>query len=110
MVLLHGYPSSSTQWSGWVGPLTAAGARVLAIDMPGFGRSGGERFGGWEGLAREPGHWCTFGAQLGPAWAATRSCTAVLHGRGLCRVAGQVLCTELRVCMARHGTAPSCSL
>lgn len=44
-IFLHGYPSSSSEWSFVAGPLVSAGYRVLLLDMPGFGRSEGTRFG-----------------------------------------------------------------
>jgi len=39
IVLLHGLTASSGDWSFTVGPLTAAGWRVLSPDLPGHGRS-----------------------------------------------------------------------
>ena len=45
VLALHGYPSSSAGFSDVIEPLVTAGYRVLAVDMPGFGRSGGARFG-----------------------------------------------------------------
>ena len=40
-ILLHGYPSSSAEFEYMLAPLAAAGLRVLALDMPGFGTSPG---------------------------------------------------------------------
>ncbi|MBS2938144.1 alpha/beta hydrolase [Nocardioides sp. J2M5] len=39
VVLIHGWPLSGESWSEQVGPLTAAGHRVVAYDRRGFGRS-----------------------------------------------------------------------
>ncbi|MEF7612533.1 alpha/beta hydrolase [Aquincola sp. MAHUQ-54] len=39
VVLLHGGAGSWTHWVRTIGPLVAAGRRVLAADMPGFGDS-----------------------------------------------------------------------
>ncbi len=39
VVLIHGWPLSSESWSEQVGPLSAAGYRVVAYDRRGFGRS-----------------------------------------------------------------------
>jgi len=39
VVLIHGWPLSSESWSEQVGPLSAAGHRVVAYDRRGFGRS-----------------------------------------------------------------------
>ena len=39
VVLIHGWPMSAKMWSAQVGPLTAAGLRVIAYDRRGFGRS-----------------------------------------------------------------------
>lgn len=43
VVCLHGYPSCRDTWDFAVEPLVGAGYRVIAIDMPGFGGSSGER-------------------------------------------------------------------
>ena len=40
VVLLHGYNHHSEAWVRNIGPLAAAGWRVIAPDLPGFGRSG----------------------------------------------------------------------
>ena len=37
ILLLHGYPSSSNQYRNLIPPLTAAGYRVIAPDLPAFG-------------------------------------------------------------------------
>jgi pimeloyl-ACP methyl ester carboxylesterase len=39
VVLIHGWPLSADAWTRNVGPLTAAGYRVIAYDRRGFGRS-----------------------------------------------------------------------
>ncbi len=39
VVLIHGWPLSADAWETNVGPLTAAGYRVVAYDRRGFGRS-----------------------------------------------------------------------
>jgi non-heme chloroperoxidase len=39
VVLIHGWPLSGESWSEQVGPLSAAGHRVVAYDRRGFGRS-----------------------------------------------------------------------
>ena len=39
VVLIHGWPLSGEAWSEQVGPLSAAGYRVVAYDRRGFGRS-----------------------------------------------------------------------
>lgn len=39
VVLIHGWPLSSESWSEQVGPLAAAGYRVVAYDRRGFGHS-----------------------------------------------------------------------
>ena len=39
VVLIHGWPLSGESWSEQVGPLSAAGYRVVAYDRRGFGRS-----------------------------------------------------------------------
>ncbi len=39
IVLIHGWPLSAESWSAQIGPLTAAGYRVVAYDRRGFGRS-----------------------------------------------------------------------
>jgi hypothetical protein len=38
-VLLHGFPESSYAWRHQIGPLAAAGLRVVAPDQRGYGRS-----------------------------------------------------------------------
>ena len=40
VLLLHGTSSSLHTWEGWVPPLTAAGRRVISVDLPGFGLTG----------------------------------------------------------------------
>jgi 4,5:9,10-diseco-3-hydroxy-5,9,17-trioxoandrosta-1(10),2-diene-4-oate hydrolase len=40
VVLLHGYNHHAEAWVRNLGPLAAAGRRVIALDLPGFGRSG----------------------------------------------------------------------
>src|SRR5258708_22373502 len=40
VVLLHGYNHHAEAWIRNIGPLVAAGWRVIALDLPGFGRSG----------------------------------------------------------------------
>jgi len=40
VVLLHGYNHHAEAWIRNIGPLAAAGSRVIALDLPGFGRSG----------------------------------------------------------------------
>ena len=37
-LMLHGWPTSSYLWRG-VAPIVARGNRVIALDLPGFGRS-----------------------------------------------------------------------
>jgi pimeloyl-ACP methyl ester carboxylesterase len=44
LLLIHGWPTSSIDWSGVVGQLSA-GFRVCALDFPGYGFSGKPR--GW---------------------------------------------------------------
>ena len=39
-LLIHGYPDSSRLWRHQIDPLTAAGLRVIAPDLRGFGESG----------------------------------------------------------------------
>jgi len=39
VVLIHGWPLSGEAWSDQVGPLSAAGYRVVSYDRRGFGRS-----------------------------------------------------------------------
>lgn len=39
VLLLHGFPDSGRLWRNQVGPLEAAGFRVLAPDLPGFGEA-----------------------------------------------------------------------
>jgi len=41
VVLLHGFPFDHAMWRLQVGPLTAAGYRVVAPDLTGFGKSDG---------------------------------------------------------------------
>src|SRR5687767_9844714 len=45
LVLLHAFPLDRRMWQPQLGPLSAV-ARVVAVDLPGFGDStpGGERF------------------------------------------------------------------
>jgi tRNA(adenine34) deaminase len=38
-LFLHGHPGWSEQFNGWFAPLIAAGHRVVALDLPGYGRS-----------------------------------------------------------------------
>jgi pimeloyl-ACP methyl ester carboxylesterase len=40
LVLLHGWNHHAEAWIRNIGPLSAAGYRVVALDLPGFGRSG----------------------------------------------------------------------
>jgi pimeloyl-ACP methyl ester carboxylesterase len=40
VVLIHGYPLSGASWEKQLGPLLAAGHRVITYDRRGFGRSG----------------------------------------------------------------------
>ncbi len=40
VVLLHGFPLDRLMWRMQLGPLTGAGYRVVAIDLPGFGHGG----------------------------------------------------------------------
>ncbi|MFN2463026.1 MAG: alpha/beta fold hydrolase [Candidatus Dormibacteria bacterium] len=40
VILVHGFNHHAEAWVRNIGALTAAGFRVLAIDLPGFGRSG----------------------------------------------------------------------
>jgi pimeloyl-ACP methyl ester carboxylesterase len=40
VVLLHGYNHHAEAWVRNIGPLASAGWRVIALDLPGFGRSG----------------------------------------------------------------------
>ncbi|WP_372073356.1 alpha/beta fold hydrolase [Tistrella mobilis] len=42
VVLVHGWDGSHADMAGFVAPLLAAGHRVVAFDLPGHGRSGGE--------------------------------------------------------------------
>jgi hypothetical protein len=46
VLLLHGWGGRSEQLAAFVGPLTAAGHRVIALDAPGHGRSGPGALGG----------------------------------------------------------------
>jgi pimeloyl-ACP methyl ester carboxylesterase len=39
VVLLHGFPDSGRLWRNQVGPLAAAGHRVIVPDLPGFGEA-----------------------------------------------------------------------
>ena len=39
MLLCHGFPESWYSWRNQIEPLAAAGFRVVAIDLPGYGRS-----------------------------------------------------------------------
>lgn len=39
VLLLHAFPCDASMWDGQVGPITAAGFRVLVPDLPGFGSS-----------------------------------------------------------------------
>lgn len=39
VLMLHGFPESSYSWRHQMEPLTTAGYRAVAIDLPGFGRS-----------------------------------------------------------------------
>ena len=39
VLLLHGFPDSADLWRHQVGPLTDAGFRVIAPDLPGFGET-----------------------------------------------------------------------
>lgn len=39
VVLLHGFPLDREMWAPQLGPLSAAGFRVVALDLPEFGRS-----------------------------------------------------------------------
>lgn len=41
VVLVHGWDGSHADMAGFVAPLLAAGRRVVALDLPGHGRSGG---------------------------------------------------------------------
>lgn len=47
VVLLHGEPTWSFLWRKLIGPLTEAGYRCLAPDLPGFGRSDKPTDVGW---------------------------------------------------------------
>lgn len=40
VVLIHGWNHHAEAWIRNIGPLAAAGFRVIAVDLPGFGRSG----------------------------------------------------------------------
>src|SRR6202008_3325230 len=42
VVLIHGYPLSSSSWEKQVPPLLEAGHRVIAYDRRGFSMGGGE--------------------------------------------------------------------
>ncbi|MHB1260853.1 MAG: alpha/beta fold hydrolase [Thermoplasmatota archaeon] len=44
LLLIHGFPFDRAMWRFQVGPLTAAGYRVVVAELPGFGRS--EEVGG----------------------------------------------------------------
>jgi pimeloyl-ACP methyl ester carboxylesterase len=59
--LLHGWGGYRGQLGAFVGPLTAAGFRVVALDAPGHGESGPGRLGPGRGLLPE------FSAALGAA-------------------------------------------
>jgi pimeloyl-ACP methyl ester carboxylesterase len=50
IVLVHGTPGSAAAWADYL-LAPPAGSEVLAIDRPGFGRSGPE--GAWTGLAEQ---------------------------------------------------------
>jgi pimeloyl-ACP methyl ester carboxylesterase len=39
VLLIHGFPFDRAMWRFQVAPLTAAGYRVVVVDLPGFGRS-----------------------------------------------------------------------
>ena len=39
VLLLHGWPTSAQLWRAIVGPIAERGRRVIALDLPGFGRS-----------------------------------------------------------------------
>lgn len=43
VVLVHGWELRASFWRAWVGPLLAAGHRVVALDGPAHGASGGQR-------------------------------------------------------------------
>jgi pimeloyl-ACP methyl ester carboxylesterase len=43
VVLVHGWEHRASFWRAWVQPLVAAGYRVVALDGPGHGASGGRR-------------------------------------------------------------------
>ena len=43
VVLVHGWELRATYWRGWVPPLLAAGYRVVALDAPAHGASGGRQ-------------------------------------------------------------------
>lgn len=51
LILLHGAGMDHTAWRGLVPALTGAGHRVLAVDLPGHGRSGGFPPSGIEAMA-----------------------------------------------------------
>ena len=40
VLLLHGFNHHADAWERNIAPIAAAGYRVIAIDLPGFGRSG----------------------------------------------------------------------
>jgi pimeloyl-ACP methyl ester carboxylesterase len=43
VVLVHGWEHRASFWRAWVQPLVAAGYRVVALDGPGHGASGGQQ-------------------------------------------------------------------
>ncbi|SFQ50665.1 alpha/beta fold hydrolase [Hymenobacter arizonensis] len=43
VVLVHGWEHRASFWRAWVGPLLAAGYRVVALDGPAHGASGGKQ-------------------------------------------------------------------
>jgi pimeloyl-ACP methyl ester carboxylesterase len=42
LVLIHGLGDEADTWRRLIPPLSGAGCRVIALDLPGFGRSGGK--------------------------------------------------------------------
>ena len=51
VVLIHGWPLNGKAWKGQVGPLAAAGHRVVTYDRRGFGESEPEHPYGYDALA-----------------------------------------------------------
>jgi pimeloyl-ACP methyl ester carboxylesterase len=53
LLLAHGFPYDRGMWRLQIGPLTAAGHRVVVPDLPGFGRSEGSTMASMDAVAAD---------------------------------------------------------